>query len=384
MRSKIYKIIIITVIVFSIAGCAFDKKEKSMMPTVFLNPNDTEKDCLLSKIAKDIELISLETNLDCIIGDFSWLVFMDKNNIIYNSDKAVLIFDRKGSFINKIEALGNGPDEYTTITSITVDPILKKILILDHDAIKVYHFNGKFIKSIKLGFSPAGLYRTKTGQNFVSVIQSYNEKNRDMLIMYDTAFKKIKKIKSKNLESFPKFEQNLFISNEPYEVNNEIFYNESYVDTIFKITGSSLKPHWIIDQGNYKMKTTDGVNIDNLHKVYEKDKISLPAIKESQNYFFFKYNYYHSKELCYTVFNKDSNKFILLQKISLTDLKEKGGADFGFRNDLIKNAPAFWPDYLVGDKMVKVLFPYMLTESQRAAFKIKESDNPILMIVTLK
>ncbi len=291
MSSKIYKFIII-VILFNITGCAFDKKDKSTIPTVDLNPNDKEQDCLLSKIATDINLISLETNINSIIGDFSWLVFIDENNIIYKSDNAVLLFDRKGSFINKIEALGNGPDEYTTITGITVDPILKKVFILDHDNIKVYHFNGKFFKSIKLGFSPAGLYRTKTGQNFVSIIQSYNEKNRDMLITYDTAFKVIKKFESKNLESFPKFKQNLFISNEPYELNNEIFFNESYVDTIFKITESSLKPHWIIDQGSYKMKTTDGVNIDNLHKAYEKDKISLPTIKESKNYFFFKYNYY--------------------------------------------------------------------------------------------
>jgi hypothetical protein len=380
MLSRACKFIIVFILIYCY-GCGFEKRDKSNIPTVNLNPNKTQIDCVLSEIGKNAKLISLETNLNCVVGNFSWLVFMDHDNIIYRSDKKILIFDSNGNYLNKIDAVGNGPGEYTTIVGIAIDPIIKNIFILDKDAIKIFHFNGKFMKTIELGYFPSGLYRTIDKQNFVSVSQSYKEINRDMLVLYDSNFKKIKTFKSKNSENLNKIRQDFFFALNPYEVDNKVFYNEPYVDTIFEITNKQLKPHYIIESGEFKMKMTDGLNVENLHKAYEKDKITLPGIMESSKYFFF--NYYYKKESCYSVFNKDSKKMILHQKILFENLTNEN-INFGFKNDLIKEAPDFWPDYIAGNKMVKVLFPYSLTESQRVAFKCKESDNPILMIVTLQ
>jgi hypothetical protein len=88
------------------------------------------------------------------------------------------------------------------------------------------------------------------------------------------------------------------------------------------------------------MKTIDGVNLDNLNKAYENGKITLPRIRESKNYFFF--TYYYGNIPCYTVFKKDREEFIFQHKVTKGNFeKGKEKVNFGFKNDLVKDAPAF-------------------------------------------
>ena len=100
----------------------------------------------LSEVSKDVRVVQLETNENSIISSMSKLVHVDSANIIYRSGKKIILFDNAGKYLNTIDALGNGPNEYTTIISLFVEANEQLIYVVDRKKIMIYNYNGEFIK----------------------------------------------------------------------------------------------------------------------------------------------------------------------------------------------------------------------------------------------
>ena len=109
------------VLVFLIFSRCSDGVE-STEPVIPINvKNVVETYDMTHIIDSTILIIPLETNNNCLIGKIDKLEI--KGERIYISDnlaKSIFIFDMTGKFIHKIDAFGKGPDEYLTISSMTV------------------------------------------------------------------------------------------------------------------------------------------------------------------------------------------------------------------------------------------------------------------------
>jgi hypothetical protein len=376
-----YKLIIYLIVVGGLISCNSNNNTKLEAKSFRINPYHELIKCDLSDITLDLDTIFLETKRDNLIGLFSSLVYLDKEIIIYKSEEKIIIFDGKGKYKNQINASGKGPGEYTTILKVFVDKLRNWIHVVDNDGILIYDFEGGYIKTIKTGFRPAGIFKNKDGNYIVPVVQNYNEEGREMLNIYDSSFTKISTYMSKNPDKYSNLEQHIFQVGNPYGLDNKVFYKEPFVDTIYQVYDTILEPHIVLNLGDNKMSTAEGVNI--LANSKSKNKIQLSDMYESENYFFI--TYYFNESTFFMVFNKANEKVIGHIKYTKEDYKlDNGRVRFGIYNDYLKNTLAFRPNYINDDQMVCVVSPAYLDEEELNSLNCDINDNPLLFVATLK
>lgn len=362
-----------------ISSCKIN--DHNQVPTININPDLKTISCSVSEILSNIKIVHLETTPNNLIGYFSSLIFVNAKNIIYKSENRIIIFNHQGKFLNKIDRKGKGPEEYENIINVFVDPQEEYIFIVDYKNVKIYNFEGKFIKSLMLDLSLGGVYRKNNGELVLIHKQLYNQENRNMISILDSSFNIFHTFESKNSDVCNDVNQNLFFAGSPYQSNNRLYYLEPFVDTIFEIADTMLIPHWHINHGNYGLETKDGINTSNYEKA-RKNKISFIGLRESEKYFFIDYDF--NKAKFFSVYDKNQNRFIFHRKYSREDFPDEIVPTFGLNNDIIKNGPKFWPNYISDSICVCVIPPNSLTKSQQKDLNCNPDDNPILLIGNLR
>ena len=99
------------------------------------------------------EVIPLETNDSCLLSYADKCEF-GKDKIVYNDSKqrALFVFDGKGKFLYKIDALGGGDKEYSQIKDVIISRDGNRILILDQTSILVFDLaTGAYRDRLSLG-----------------------------------------------------------------------------------------------------------------------------------------------------------------------------------------------------------------------------------------
>lgn len=95
--------------------------------------------------------VVLETTDDNILGQINILRLEDDRIYIYSNQTHIIsIFNLEGKFINQINKLGQGPEEYLSVSDIQI--YNNSIYLLDRTNKKIfnYDFEGNFIKSYQL------------------------------------------------------------------------------------------------------------------------------------------------------------------------------------------------------------------------------------------
>ena len=125
----------------------------------------------------DVEYIPLETN-DEFINQGYVNAIGEKYIIVtnYRNDGDIFVYNRKGKAIRKINRKGQGGEEYTYITNITLDEDYNEIFVNDHfvKKIYVYDLDGNFKRSFK--------QKSDGGSRSYDDIFNYDKEN---LICYD-------------------------------------------------------------------------------------------------------------------------------------------------------------------------------------------------------
>jgi hypothetical protein len=379
---KLKKVIAILMVFTIIFGCKNNHQNHKISQDhyVFIDPYLENISCPLSEIIENIKVVHLETSPNCLIGYFSYLIFLNDKYIVFVSNKSILIFDNQGKYLSKIDALGKGPKEYGTIVNAFVDPINKMIYIVDYDDIKLYNFAGEYSSTFKLSSSSGGVYRRSNGKFVVVCSQGYSYEKREMLHLLDSNFNVYHTFYSNNPDVCKDIKQNLFFAGTPYEINGRLYYNEPFVETIYEISDTLLIPHWIISSGDRGYKTKDGISSINSHLAF--NKIPPLGLRETENYFFI--NYTFRRGVFRSLFDKRNNKFIFHQEFSPRDFPANSSPSLGMKNDLIENSPLFWPKYINNSTIVSLAEPVSMTEEQRKKLGCTQDDNTVLFIGELK
>ena len=125
----------------------------------------------------DVEYIPMETN-DEFINQGYVNAIGEKYIIVtnYRNDGDIFVYNRKGKAIRKINRKGQGGEEYTYITNITLDEDNNEIFVNDHfvKKIYVYDLDGNFKRSFK--------QKSDGGSRSYDDIFNYDKEN---LICYD-------------------------------------------------------------------------------------------------------------------------------------------------------------------------------------------------------
>ncbi len=241
----------------------------------------------LSEMADDITYTPLSN--DSPIGTYyDTKVFRD-HIIIPGQINGISLYDREGNYIRQIGSKGRGPGEYLYCRYIAVDYEGKEVYVMDSQQIKVFAFDGDFIRSFAITQHAGQHVSDSRGYEnsfydiyyfnnylFISVYIALGMAYNDWVII-DTLGNMV----SAKLNYIPSFESIIGWGGETYEYNNQINYHNHYNDTLFSISHDlSYKPSLLLNLGITIPETKESEQ-ENLNKRFF---IKILKVFETDNY----------------------------------------------------------------------------------------------------
>ena len=359
----------------------------------------------LSSIFSKIEYISLETdsvNLISTISKPNVEIKILGNNIFFNQGE-ILRFDLKGKFLNSIGSIGKGPNEYVDSNGFTPyvkgqDTLIGVYSRAQHKFLK-YNIKGEHINNFSVDFWPMDL--ASLGDNLI-FLNYFGNRNPSKYYTFSVLSEQYGKLKRRLIFKEQEKETNndLMMSslNKLYKYKDTLSYWESNYDTIWRITKDyKTIPKYYINIGDNKLSISS--HTPKIVKDYKKyySFNNTQVIFETINFIFLKVVY--NKRIYRVFYNKKS------KESNIVEFKKPfgRGTSFSFYNDLDGGIP-FWPMGNISEnKLYMIVYGYEMKDyiarkgnrfnafdkvGRDKLLKLVEnskiSDNPILMVATLK
>jgi hypothetical protein len=151
-----------TAIIATFFSCGSERKTTPTegMPVVDVTANYPAKTLTLQEIA-DVEYVPLETREKFFVEGI-YPKYMDDEIVIFsNSQEDILIFDRHtGKGISSFNRKGRGPSEYIFVGSLAVDKAAGEIFVRDANnlPVHVYDMQGKPLRTLNLKRNLGGMF----------------------------------------------------------------------------------------------------------------------------------------------------------------------------------------------------------------------------------
>jgi hypothetical protein len=354
--------------------------------------NNSPVEMSLSKLAREIEYIPLETRPDVLLGSIRFCVGKDWIYVLNMNDQKVMLFDRKGKFVRTIGSRGEGPGEYIGAKEIQISPDGNLIYLYSTPTSSccVYKISGEQYSHFNLAYTSWHFARLSSGKHLMIAPYgdfTFTDEGKFFYYIQDSTGKVIRKYPSDNIiRMMGNFGIGQFFIN-PVSL---LAYVE-FSDTVFQVGQSGdMSPKYALNFGKFRTPDEEQNDVELLHK-NQSQHISGIRIVETHPGIFIRYslqNDYHlgfyrydhlpvqsipsSKGLIINDFNGGPDFFpvssdggnevySLLQPIELLAQKKNGefdGKRFA-KNDAHKSFVKFMDT-------------------------LKDDDNPVVMIVTLK
>ena len=346
-------------------------------------------DTRLSEIGfSGIEYISLQTNEKSLIKGITDIKVGNGYFLIqyYNT---IMKFNSNGTFVTKIGREGRGPHEFSVVHYIDIDKNNHKIYLVSAWQRKffVYSENGKFIRTIPAPLNTSHFKITTEGilcysiNSFANVKTSFNLIDTTGLLLKSYPNKYRWNLKFKNAFVFP--QENIF-----YKYNDQLFTKEVYSDTIFLFENMLFKPHLVIDEGKRSITPKSRSDFSGM-QIMERYVIPMNLF-EFGDYLYYEFLYNH--EYLGFVGSKKSDYQVLInmEQGIINDLD--GGANLRPVAIVDDNTIISWVNALQLKTHVaseefknsKPKYPEKKKELEKLAASLKETDNPVLVLVRLK
>lgn len=198
-----------------------------------------------------IEILSLESSEDFLIGNISGIQFNSKELFILDKKLNVLFkFSREGKGLMKIDSKGRGPGEYSKISDFAIYD--NHIALLDGGTGKLllYSLDGDFIDEFKI----------KTGAKFIGNVDDelLAAINANVTSMWSDKNVSIFDKKGDKLQSYmnvPTYveNKNLSLSKPVDYFKKELLYTNPFLNKVFRITKDSLIVKYAFNFGEYNL-----------------------------------------------------------------------------------------------------------------------------------
>ena len=349
-------------------SCHNNTKTSDHVTELYIVLND--KKVKASDFIEKMEITMLETNDDCLISRASKVKYI--NEKIYILDgilNKIFIFNKDGSCDTILSKRGIGPGEYLQLLDFNVTD--NELQVMDHaKAILKYDFSLKNINVEKFNSLSSRfickndtvfLWNEAMGSEvnyYITSINSKNNKARRYLMM---PF-------SKNINEFPDPRMNTLIMK-----NDKLYASPSFSNDIYYFSNDDFNPIYKI-----KFNKNNFPEDKNIHEyLRQQHYIDLPYALKYNYYISDKYlifDYYYNKRIHYCFYDMISLQ--LSNGIVINDYVE----DFRFTphwgND------NFLIDIVNAEHIIKYFSSLSIVNNNLK--NIKEDDNPVVIIYTLK
>lgn len=369
----------------------------------------------LSQIAESIEYIPLETKQNTLVDKISWHSIVYENNKFYiKYNHSLFVFDNSGKFLFNFNRYGRGPQEYDHLSDFCIDPD-DNIIVRGIERFIMYDKSGNFVKVLAdKDFIPGVVLKKcyplgKERYLFITELKRGVDNEFSAIIM-DLKSDKITKIEyppkeREFVKSLPAMYRYTFYEIRALRSADGILLinglDESVlridknldIDTLFNFNFGKYHPRDIpgglFDRGGgssvvYRYM----LPLESTAYIFDQFKLGLSAHKPRvmKRYEAKSENDTYTSDISCSLFNKKTGEFIFVDQPVVDQI--------GFPDDF-EGGPAVWPLYIsTSNQMVSFinainLINYAETHDVSAKFKeiagrIKETDNPVLVLVNLK
>ena len=351
----------------------------------------------LSEIgAIEIKYIPLKTSSRSVISRINNIIFCNSYFLTYDYT-SVNMFNYDGSFVTEVGIKGRGPNEYLGVADVDLNPENESIYIASGEKFLVYTKNGEFLRTFKnpqksdsknFKFTEDGIlcyYFNNTG----NIEYSY--------ILMDTTGKVIREYP--NRYPWKRKGPGVFYQGENifYKFDNQLFKKEIYCDTIFSFKEKVFEPHMVIDVGEQRL-TPD---------IRSKFRTSPDFSENAYKNYITPWNLFEFNDFIYyemiLVLNGTENLHSFIGS-KRDNFRAIAVPEQGLNDDLY-GGPGFWPRTIKGDSIIvswiealkfreyiasdafkesNPKFPEKKRELEKLVNGLKETDNPVLVLVRLK
>ena len=351
--------------------------------------------CDMNILADNVEYIPLETSNNILVGEIKKLIFHNDRFYILDTSEAqsVFIFGSDGKYINAISSLGRGPNEYLTLTNMTLDKFNNKLILLDdrlHDLL-YYDLDGNFLKKEKIGIRIHDLARINN-EDFVLLsghawnIQLSDNDNFGITIGDPSG---ILKWRAFEMDKFYK-SQNIMGENLLFQNETGVFYSAPFTNEVYHLSPEgkiSLKYRFLLPNGSPQLyRSINKTGIEFLKEISTKSIWYNDGSNFMEtNKFVFASITIGSSNVAYFVYDKISKDYFVYYT--------NNGWGTGRVMGLLK------PMTTDGDNLFSVLQAYSVTSGKKANEEgrtpegwelpeilkgVKEDDNPIIIKYNIK
>jgi hypothetical protein len=254
-------------------GCNKSKNAQTVegdYPIIYAGDIKPDNNSLLhlSEFVERIDIIPLEFDDSCILGEIRKIVIHDDNIFIIERRRpttaTVYRFDMQGNFINTIGKYGQGPSDILELHDFSINEEENKIYLLDSGkkAILCYSFDGKFIEKININQN-SQKFEYFNNHFFVYIDNTFQDRPFCFTVL-DT---------KGELENsyFPSRFYPITISRNSFvKTKDSLFFYKPMNDTIYAIHGTELKYAFYFDFGKMRFTPEEVEDIYN-EKVHTMD-----------------------------------------------------------------------------------------------------------------
>ena len=341
--------------------------------------SESPKEIMLNELASDIRYVPLETTDDCLMNNEFYIMQYTGEDIITSG---IFHFDKNGKFLNKIGSKGQGPEEYLQGLFAFGDWKNKLLYVQNWTTLTCYGFDGTFVRSVptpQLNMGAAGLF-DENHILYSNDIYYADKANPIQLYMVDSQNGKTVSKWRGHLEENKKYGMILTSRVFMYNYDNSLFYKPALENVIFKIL--SPKKRQLVYKFDCSGKDID-VSADEVDPKKRFQFLSVYWAKETAQYLFVNYGMKNISRL--GIYDKEKKTFT---NVTIKD-NLAGGYDIhpAWTSDDNHLLMVYYAGGLLQDKEKRYstgLLPERKKELDELLKNIKEDDNPVVILVTLK
>ena len=339
--------------------------------------SESPKEIMLNELASDIRYVPLETTDDCLMNNEFYIMQYTGEDIITSG---IFHFDKNGKFLNKIGSKGQGPEEYLQGLFAFGDWKNKLLYVQNWTTLTCYGFDGTFVRSVptpQLNMGAAGLF-DENHILYSNDIYYADKANPIQLYMVDSQNGKTVSKWRGHLEENKKYGMILTSRDFMYNYDNSLFYKPALENVIFKIL--SPKKRQLVYKFDCSGKDID-VSADEVDPKKRFQFLSVYWAKETAQYLFVNYGMKNISRL--GIYDKEKKTFT---NVTIKD-NLAGGYDIhpAWTSDDNHLLMIYYAGGLLQEKRYSTgLLPERKKELDELLKNIKEDDNPVVILVTLK
>jgi hypothetical protein len=380
------------ILLFALLSC-FNKKDNIEIIQLD-NAIDYTVSVDLNKLTDSIRYIRLETNDRCLVTRIDKIELIDGFLFVKDQRNVLYVFNLNGDYLYTIGGMGNGPGEYIVLHDFYIDKHNNRVEIFDQVQSKVieYGYDGKFINEFRVICCPDRVKKIWNNYYFSSTFMGIDT------LIYEYIDNQIVNHYTKKDLCLEQFKEHVLHFQALSTFGDSITYWNELNNYVFRIIDGKLLKRFLFDFGkhSYQIKTNEQAS-GNFNDRSEHG--SIESFIETKNYIFI--NSIFKNKVKHILYDKSTKETSVIDNQLCKTNTLFNNLSFVNSFDGLVN---FWPDKngIINDSLLyRTFYAYNLKNSnfcnpegkkisyksstiQKIIDESSYSDNPIIMIVTLR